>query len=126
MNMWDFKESEKVYEAAETMFEKALLAEIERLAKLVIDTIPKVKSFCMAMGSASFYCEWEEFEEEDPTDTWKCTEHCDPYELKDGNQFAEDLNDLFEKYNDKFRLTGCPMKIDRDNLTGELITVTDW
>ena len=102
------------------------MLEIERLAKAVIESHPNVKSFCMAMGCASFYCEWEEFEEEDPKDTWKCTEHCDTYELKDGNQFAEDLNDLFEKYNDKFQLTGWPMKIDRDHVTGELITATDW
>lgn len=126
MNMWDFKQSELVYESAETMFEKALFREIERLAKGVIESIPKVKSFCMAMGSASFYAEWLDNDDEDPTDTWERSEHLDSYELTDGNQFATDLDDLFRKYNDRFKLTGWPMRIDRDNVSGELVTIADW
>ena len=124
--MWDFKQSERVYQSAETMFEKALLNEIERLAKMVITTIPKAKSFCMAMGSASFHCEWREWEDGDESDYWDRDEHMDAYELKDGNSYAEDLDDLLRKYDNKFNLTGCPMKIDRDNVTGELVTVRDW
>lgn len=121
-----FKQSEAVYSKAETMFEKALLLEIERLAKAVIDSIPKVKSFCMAMGSASFYAEWLEYDEDDPTDSWKRSEHLDAYDLTDGNQFAIDLDDLFRKYNDRFKVKGWPMRIDRDSVTGELFTITDW
>lgn len=124
--MWDFKQSERVYQSAETMFETALMKEIERLAKMVITTIPKAKSFCMAMGSISFHCEWREWEEGDESDYWECDEHLDPCELAEDNCYAQDLDDLIGKYNDKFKLTGNPMQINRDHVTGELITTTDW
>lgn len=122
-----FAIAERKYTKAESEFESELLKEVERLAKLVIDTNPiKIKSFCMAMGSASFGCEWAEVDDVDPTDIWERKENLDPEELSDGNQYAVDLNELLSKYDRKFCITGTPMRIIRDNVSGELITLKDW
>lgn len=120
-----FAISERKYLKAETEFAKELLKEIERLAKLVIETSHRAKSFCMAMGGISFGCEWEEYDD-DSSEAWSMNENIDPYELKDENSFALELDKLISNYNDKFGLTGYPMRIDMDNVTGELVTVTDW
>lgn len=125
-DMWDFKQSERVYESAEKMFSAALRKEIERLAKRVIETIPKAKSFCMAMGSASFHCEWREWEDGDESDYWDMDENLNPDELSDGNSYAADLDNLLGKYERTFCMTGYPMMIRRDNVTGELITTSEW
>lgn len=122
----NFKTAEQNYIKAENAFEAELLKEVERLAKAVIESHPKAKSFCMAMGSASFGCEWVEVDDEGPTDTWERDENLDPQELSDGNSFATDLDSLLEKYDRKFCLTGYPMRIVRDNVSGELLTQTDW
>lgn len=116
-----FKDSERAFEAHEEAFEKLLLAEIERLAKAVIGSYPRAKSFCMAMGTASFHCEWAETDGED---TYECDQYFDPHEIQ--NDFAIELDKLLEKWNDKFHLTGCPMRIDRDHVTRELVTTIDW
>jgi hypothetical protein len=121
-----FKIAEKVYQEADSKFEGELLKEVERLAKAVIESHPKAKSFCMAMGSASFGCEWVEVDDEDPTDTWERQDNLIPHELADGNSFATDLASLLNKYDRKFCLTGCPMRIVRDNVSGELLTQQDW
>jgi hypothetical protein len=120
-----FKARERAYLKAESAFEEALLKEVERLAIRVIETSHRAKSFCMAMGSASFGCQWEEYDD-DPSESWEMDENLDPYELKAENSFAAELDKLISEYNDKFKLTGCPMKIDRDHVTGQLVTVTDW
>jgi hypothetical protein len=120
-----FKARERAYLKAESAFEEALLKEIERLAKRVIETSHRAKSFCMAMGSISFGCQWEEYDD-DPSESWEMDENLDPYELKGENSYALELDSLISKYNDKFKLTGCPMIIRRDNVTGELITNCDW
>lgn len=122
-----FKAVERKYAKAETEFEAELLKEVERLAKAVIDTNPtKVKSFCMGMGSASFGCEWVETDDEDPMDSWECSENLEPEELSESNAYADELQKLLSKYNNKFCITGYPMRIIRDNVTGELLTQTDW
>lgn len=122
----NFAIAERKYLKAESEFEKELMREIERLAKGVIETHPKAKSFCMAMGSASFGCEWAEADDVDPTDIWERKENLDPEELSDGNQYAVDLNELLSKYDRKFCITGYPMRIIRDKVSGELVTLTDW
>ena len=122
----NFKIAEKVYQVAESKFEAELLKEVERLAKAVIESHPKAKSFCMAMGSASFGCKWVEVDDDDPTDTWERDDNLDAEDLSDGNSFAADLDSLLGKYDRKFCLTGYPMRIVRDNVSGELLTQTDW
>ena len=122
----NFKAAERDYTKAETEFETALLKEVERLAKAVIESSDKAKSFCMAMGSASFHCVWTETDDFDPEESWECEDNLEPEHLTDGNQYAVDLDDLLTKYDRKFCLTGTPMKIIRDNVTGELLTQTDW
>ena len=121
-----FAIAERKYAKAETEFDAELLKEVERLARGVIESHPWAKSFCMAMGVASFGCKWVETDEEDPTDTWERDENLDPEELSDGNSFAEDLHSLLQKYDRKFCITGTPMRIIRDNVSGELVTLTDW
>jgi hypothetical protein len=127
--MWDFKQAESVYKTSEEMFSQALILEVERLARGAINSHPWAKSFCMAMGSASFGCEW--VDDTDPEDIWEHDENLDIYELmyeqgSPTNSFVIDLNDLLQKYNDTFKITGYPMRIIRDNVTSELVTLTDW
>lgn len=121
-----FKTAETAYQKAESKFEDELLKEVERLARAVIESHPKAKSFVMGMGHAFFGCEWTEVDDNDPTDTWERDDNLDPEDLADGNSFAEDLVQLLDKYNRKFCLTGCPMKITRDAITGELVNSADW
>lgn len=47
-------------------------------------------------------------------------------DFKHAEAVYDNAETMFEKYNDKFTLTGCPMKIDRDMVTGELLTIADW
>lgn len=123
------KNQESKFIKAKEAFSAFLLIEIERLAKGVIDTHPWAESFCMAMGCASFHCKWEEKDDFDPTDIWERDENLEPSELAKGimgNSYAFDLDNLLTKWDREFCLTGCPMRITKDCVTGKLVTVNDW
>lgn len=123
------KTQEATFQKAKEVFEAYLLSEIERLAKGVIDTHPWAESFCMAMGSASFHCKWEEKDDFDPTDIWDRDDQLSPLELSKGimgNSFAFDLDNLLSKWDREFCLTGHPMRITKDFVTGKLVTINDW
>lgn len=119
------KPQEVAFDIAQTKFTNWLVSEVERLAKVVIDTHPQAISFCMAMGSASFYCEWEECDDHDPTDVWQRSEHINPGDIVE-NSYAAELDDLLSKWDNQLCITGVPMRITRDNVTGKLIVDTDW
>lgn len=118
-----FKVQERTFIIAESVFLGQLLVEIERLAKLVIQTDSKAKGFCMAMGTAFFNCEWVEIEDDEK---WEMSENLDPEELADCNCYAADLAEIFDKWGDIFCLTGHPLRITMDPVTGELVAATDW
>lgn len=118
-----FKVFEKAFERSQGVFYNQIITEIERLARMVIQTEEKAKAFTMAMGTAFFCCEWVTIED---GEEWEHDETLEPCELADGNCYAQDLADLFEKWGEMFRLTGHPMRITIDHVTGELVTVSDW
>lgn len=127
--MKNFKDLEATYAKAETEFTNALLKQVESLATSVILNHPHVTSFCMGMGSASFGCQWREFDDLDPTDYWDRDEDLNPDEIEDEtgvpSSFANDLDDLLGKYDRNFCLTGSPMLIRQ--VSGSSVTVeTDW
>lgn len=102
------------------------LEEIEKEARKAIDASPeKVKSFCMAMGTASFNVVWVEDWDGEPMPR---DEDIHPSEFpKYGHTNAHALNiaKLLDEYNGMLRLTGYPMMIRRDN-AGNLIMLRDW
>lgn len=118
------KAQEIEFQKAKDLFSVWLLSEVDRLAKSVVQTHPWAESFCMAMGSASFHCVWQESDEDDPSDTWERNEHLLPDELS--GSCAAELDKLLEKWNDEFCLTGYPMRIIKDSVTGEPTTLKDW
>lgn len=104
------------------------LAMIEWQARAVLEASPDtVKSFCMAMGSASFNVVWsEDWEEEELVEF---DENLDPWEMAErghGNAHTEALAKILNDYDRALCLTGSPMRITRDHVTGELITANDW
>lgn len=119
------KFQELVYTNARAEFTKWLVSEVERLAKLVIEYEPRAKSFCMAMGCVSFHCKWEECDELDQSDVWERDENLEPHELEQ-NSHALELSELFSRWDRELCISGIPMKINLDNVTGILETVTDW
>lgn len=122
--MYDaFKRAELKYDKAESEFQKVLIDHVETLARVVLHSDPRAKSFCMAMGSASFYCEYRHPDCDDDDDMWIVKDHLDPEELKTPE--GDELQRILDKYTN-FNLTGYPMRIDRDPVTGLLVTVNDW
>lgn len=127
--MNNFKDLEAAYTKAETEFSNALLKQVEILATSVILSHPHVTSFCMAMGSASFGCHWREFyDENDPDDFHDRDENLDPDELmRTGvhSSYGIDLQNLLNKYDNRFCLTGYPMMIRQ--VSESSVTVDcDW
>ena len=103
-----------------------ILTEIEKEARKAIEANPdKVKSFCMATGNVSFHVVWLESCEGGPVPR---DEHVKPSEFeKYGliSTHAGSIAKLLDEYNRMLRLTGFPMKIERDH-TGELIKINEW
>lgn len=127
--MINFKDAAKTYAQAETVFMTALLAQVEALATSVILSHPHATSFCMAMGSASFGCHWQERDELDPSDVWDRDENLDPDELGketgEPNSYADELAELLAKYDRQFCITGYPMMIRQ--VSAHSVTVeADW
>lgn len=118
-----FEVSEKLFEISMTTFEKQLMTQIEYLAKLVIGTNERAKSFTMGMGSASFHCQWTEVE---GGDSWSMDDHLSPDEIASENCYAKQIDQILMKWDDVFRLTGNPLKITIDPVSGEIVTTTDW
>lgn len=102
------------------------LTEIEKEARKAIEVSPDtVKSFCMAMGGASFHVVWLENWEGEPVPRDEHIYPCDFKKYGHVNPHAENIALLLDEYNCMLRLTGYPMKIVRDN-DGELIKLRDW
>jgi len=112
--------------------EEKLLGRIEELATQIILKNESITGFCMAMGSATFGVEYKEiFDPEDLTDFLTRDEDIDPYDLLrlehidlKARAQLEEMDRILENYNDMYRLTGEPIKIDKVN--GEIITKSDW
>jgi hypothetical protein len=83
--------------------EELALAEVERRARQVMQKHPTAASFCMVMGSATFYDKHGEPIEEDRT-------------------FVRPFYDFVDEFNRFLYLTGNPMNIKGHD--GPLIT--DW
>ena len=66
--------------------------ELERRARQVLKRSPKL-SFCMAMGSASFYWDGEPMDDND-------------------RAYFKPVFDLLDEFNSALSLTGYPMRID--------------
>lgn len=113
-----YQHAEELFEKAESEFQQAVMSEIERLARLVITEDPKITGFCMAMGSVSFSREYTEYENEDDTEGWSINDDPDPYELDNVN--AQAINDILNKWDSKLRITGCPLRLTIDHVTGEI------
>lgn len=126
--MTNFKDAAKTYAEAETVFMAVLIAEVKRLAVAVIMTHPAANSFCMAMGSASFGCQWEELDEHDPSDKWDRDENLDPGDIESVTgvacSYATDLQSLLDTYDSTFCLTGYPIMITMDGPNA--VMVADW
>lgn len=83
---------------------KLVRQELEKRVRAVLRQNRRAKSFCMAMGSASFNDRngTPLFEDEAP--------------------YAKPVWDLLDEYNDTFKLTGDPMRIEASAAP----VVTDW
>jgi hypothetical protein len=106
---------------------KLAITEIEKEAKAAIKTSPEtVKSFCMAMGAASFKVVWIEDWDGEPMPR---DENISPGKFAEyghKNPHADNVAKLLDEYDSMLRLTGWPMLIKSDLVSGELITLNDW
>lgn len=106
---------------------KAVVTEIEKEAKAAIKASPEtVKSFCMAMGTAHFKVVWCEDWDGEPVPR---DENIDPGEFAQyghKNPHADNIAKLLDEYNSMLRITGWPMLIQRDQVSGKLTTLNDW
>lgn len=95
----------------------------EAMSAMRID--PEIKSFCMAMGSVSFYCEWMEDLDGDG-EYIQLDGHLDPHELPN-NPHAANITHILDELNSQLYLTGMALKITRDHVVqGEFVIQTDW
>ena len=103
------------------------IKEIEKEAKAAIKASPDtIKSFCMAMGTAHFKVVWTEDWDGEPMPR---DENLGPGEFAEyghKSPHADNIAKLLDEYNSMLRLTGWPLMIKRDDVTGELITLNDW
>ncbi len=83
---------------------KLARAELEKRVRAVLRRNRRAKSFCMAMGSASF------------------SDKYGGYIFPEDVPYAKPVWDLLDEYNDQLYLTGDPMKIN--SCDGPLIK--DW
>ena len=85
---------------------KLALIEVEARAKIIMEQNPELTCFIMAMGTWCF---------------WEGDEH-----LENESELVKGLDDFILEFNSQLYLTGYPIRIDRDNVSKELVTINDW
>ena len=121
--MQSLKTIKQALEAAMSQATTDALALIKSEAKAAMGADSTIQSFCMAMGSASFHV--VRIERDEDGESWTTDEHLDPDELPE-NVGAQNVGQILYQLNGDLCLTGWPMRITRDHVTGEFITANDW
>lgn len=101
-------------EALETQLCCDFVDEVERQVRELMDEHPELNTFVMCMGSEFFTMQKEPDEDGEVLDG----EH---YAHLDEFNYMRPLYDLFFYYNDRYHISGVPMKIERDKPR-----ITDW
>ncbi|MDX9668730.1 hypothetical protein [Pseudomonas sp. P8_250] len=106
---------------------KVIVCEIEKEAKAAIKASPEtVKSFCMATGTAQFKVVWIDNREGEPVPRDKDISPGEFAKYGHVNPHADNVAKLLDEYNGMLCITGWPMLIKTDLVSGELTTLNDW
>lgn len=127
--------SENYLNAARKHFNEAerLVSETLKLEVLAVLNSPENKhitAFVMAMGSAFFVVKNEHSElfidDEDDAALSTVDENDDYILDKDYKELVTPVFKILREWNEVFKLTGIPIRYDRDHVTGEWIETNDW
>jgi hypothetical protein len=99
---------------------------VEQLAKEAINN-SVLDGFTMAMGSACFWYKGKSISWDDNIiSEWEIIGDEEIETQIDISDIIKPTFDLIHEFNDRLYLTGWPLKINIDNVSKELISITDW
>lgn len=118
----------KHFAEAERLVLDALKLEV--LAVLKSPENQHIRAFVMAMGSAFFVAKNEHCElyidDEDEATLSEVDEHDEYVDGKDYGALVKPVFEILRTWNEAFKLTGIPIRYDRNIVTGEWVETNDW
>lgn len=120
--------TKQVQSKIETLYNEAskiAYDHVEKLARAFMEDHPEIQTFIMCMGGWAYY----PFEDATYYDEDYEEEMTYPSNFGDDENdiiYHEELDSFLCEWNDVYKTTGSPLRLDRDRVSGELVKITDW